>query len=174
MSLPLAYFLTWHTYGTWLHGDDSGSVDTEHNAFSTPRLRADSNRFQIARRAMKDPPLILSHTARILVDNIMREHCQLRAWDLRALAIRSNHVHAVIANPTIAPEPIVKQLKEWATRKLRSHNTVAPRQRVWADHASTLYLYTPESLAEKTHYVTDMQDDVPDHRARKDWDTKLA
>lgn len=23
---PLAYFITWRTYGTWLHGDERGSV----------------------------------------------------------------------------------------------------------------------------------------------------
>ena len=28
---PLAYFITFHTYGSWLHGAVSGSVDDEHN-----------------------------------------------------------------------------------------------------------------------------------------------
>jgi hypothetical protein len=30
MSDPLAYFLTWVTYGTWLPGDDRGWVEYRH------------------------------------------------------------------------------------------------------------------------------------------------
>ena len=35
-SVPLAYLITFRTYGTWLHGDARGSVDREHNVFGTP------------------------------------------------------------------------------------------------------------------------------------------
>jgi hypothetical protein len=28
---PLAYFITFTTYGTWLHGNGAGSVDPAHN-----------------------------------------------------------------------------------------------------------------------------------------------
>ncbi len=31
MDLPLAYFITFHCYGTWLQGDAPGSVDRSHN-----------------------------------------------------------------------------------------------------------------------------------------------
>src|SRR5262249_22110119 len=158
------------TYGTWLHGDDAGSVDANHNRFGMPRIQPDESRFNQARRAMTEPPMLLSPITRILVDAVMREHCRLREWDLRALAVRSNHVHAVIASPTIAPEPIVKQLKEWATRNLRSHRLAAPHQHVWAEHASTIYLYEPGSLDDKIRYVLTMQDDVDESRTRKDWD----
>jgi REP element-mobilizing transposase RayT len=155
------YFLTWHTYGTWLHGDSAGSVDNDHNRFGTPRLPASPMLFSASAHALKHPPLILSPIARTLVDNIMREHCRIRAWNLLALRVRSNHVHAVIGEPTVDPEPIVKQLKEWGTRKLRQHRIIGPRQHAWADHASTIYLYEPGSVEEKVHYVLHMQDDPP-------------
>lgn len=32
---PLAYLITFRTYGTWLHGDERGSVDKNHNKFGT-------------------------------------------------------------------------------------------------------------------------------------------
>jgi hypothetical protein len=35
---PLAYHITWGTYGTRLHGDKRGTVDRENNAFGTPVL----------------------------------------------------------------------------------------------------------------------------------------
>lgn len=163
------YFLTWHTYGTWLHGDEAGSVDVAHNRFGTPRLAPDQARFDLALHAMKHGPVTLSFTARILVDDAMRRHCRIRAWDLRALAVRSNHVHVVIANPESPPEQMVKQLKEWGTRKLRVHRIIGPRQRAWADHASTGYLYEPGSLDEKIRYVLEMQDSPPPGHGRPGW-----
>jgi REP element-mobilizing transposase RayT len=101
----------------------------------------------------------------------MRDHCRIRKWDLRALAVRSNHVHVVIADPLIKPEPIVKQLKEWGPRKLREHRIVGVTQRVWAEHASTIYLFEPGSLEEKVEYVNKMQDG---NEGREDWDVKLG
>lgn len=42
-NAPLAYFISIRTYGTWLHGDDRGSVDRQHNEFNTPMLPANSH-----------------------------------------------------------------------------------------------------------------------------------
>src|SRR6266478_1713782 len=41
MSEPVAYFITFTTYGTWLHGRAPGSVDREHNQPGTAFLPAD-------------------------------------------------------------------------------------------------------------------------------------
>jgi len=43
-SIPLAYLITFTTYGTWLHGDPRGSVDREHNVWGTPFLDPDRAR----------------------------------------------------------------------------------------------------------------------------------
>ena len=39
--MALAYFITFSTYGTWLHGTTKGkgSVDREHNQHGCPSLR---------------------------------------------------------------------------------------------------------------------------------------
>jgi hypothetical protein len=168
------YLLTWHTYGTWLHGDDAGSVDLAHNRFGTPRLAPDPERFRKALRALKHPPVTLSLAARILVDNIVRKHCRIRCWDLRALAIRSNHAHVVIGEPEVIPEIIVKQLKEWGTRELRAHRIVGMRQHAWADHGSMIYLYEPDSLERAIKYVLDMQDEPESGHGRPGWDKRLG
>ena len=33
-DIPLAYLITFRSYGTWLHGDKRGSVDRFHNHYS--------------------------------------------------------------------------------------------------------------------------------------------
>jgi hypothetical protein len=42
MGTPLAYFITFTCYRTWLHGDERGSVDDEHNAPGTAVLPPDA------------------------------------------------------------------------------------------------------------------------------------
>jgi hypothetical protein len=39
-AAPLAYLITFNTYGSWLHGDRRGSVDRFHNRYGTPRVGA--------------------------------------------------------------------------------------------------------------------------------------
>ena len=34
---PFAFLITFRTYGTWLAGDERGSVDKYHNKYSGPR-----------------------------------------------------------------------------------------------------------------------------------------
>jgi REP element-mobilizing transposase RayT len=123
---------------------------------------------------MLHPPLVLSQVARVLVDKVMREHCRIRSWDLRALAVRSNHVHVVIAAPAIEPEPIVKQLKEWGTRTLQSHRIIGMRQLAWADHGSTIYLYEAGSLEKAIAYVLEAQNAPRDEYLRPDWRERLG
>lgn len=174
MIFPPGYFLTWHTYGTWLHGDGAGSVDKDHNQFGAPRLTADRPRLDRALASLRHPPVVLGHTARLLVDAVIREHCARRSWTLAALAVRSNHVHVVVAGVAREPELIVKQLKEWGTRKLRSHSIVGPNSLAWADHASTIYLYESGSLARATRYVLTMQDEPPEGHGRPEWQSEYT
>ena len=174
MALAPGYLLTWHTYGTWLHGDDAGSVDQLHNLFGSPKLEGDPSRFRDARLCMKDPPLVLAPMARVLVDKIMREHCRIRHWTLLALRVRSNHAHVVIVKPEIGPELIVKQLKDWGTRTLRAHRIVGVEQCVWADHGSMIFLFQPGSVDRAVEYVLKMQDDPPPGHGRDGWLEKLG
>jgi hypothetical protein len=58
MSEPLAYFLTWTTYGTWLPGDSRGWVNRHRKGgviVEAPCPALES----YARGLMKDPPVVL-------------------------------------------------------------------------------------------------------------------
>ena len=54
---PLAFFITFRTYGTWLHGDPRGSVDRQHNRYGTPYLPPNKLRQKYERRLLKQPPV---------------------------------------------------------------------------------------------------------------------
>ena len=157
-NAPRGYLLTWGTYGTWLHGDVAGSVSRHNNAFGTPLCPPDEWLNDLARRGLKYEPVVLSPESRAVVEQAIRDHASFRQWDAPAINARSNHVHVVVAAPTIRPEPIMKQFKEWGTRRLRTAGLAPAVGEVWTPHGSTRYLYEPGSLEAAIRYVLFEQD----------------
>ena len=60
----MAYFLTFTTYGAWLHGRQAGSVDREHNTPGTPFLPADAEMEAARRKVMRQQPYLLDEAKR--------------------------------------------------------------------------------------------------------------
>lgn len=147
MSIPLAYFLTWTTYGTRLHGDDRGSVDREHNYRGSPILTRSVNRVKHMRSLLTHAPLVLSDAMRESVHQTIVQHCQFRRWTLSAINVRTNHVHVVVRGAhEKGPEDVMGQLKSWSTHRLRESGLVEPHREVWTSHGSTIWINTEESL----------------------------
>ena len=152
------YFLTWHTYGTWLHGDSRGSVDAEHNELNAPLAPDDPDRRSRMQALLKHPPVVLSDRARELVEATIRRHCEVRDWRLWAVSVRSNHVHVVVGcPPEVSPERAMEQFKAWGTRRLREAGLLEPERTVWVEHGSTRWIKTEESLAQVVDYVENRQ-----------------
>ncbi|MBK7725394.1 MAG: hypothetical protein IPI33_09205 [Dehalococcoidia bacterium] len=136
------YFLTFRTYGTWLHGDPRGSVDREHRDFGEPRIERDDGLLRRRRAVMKNAPFVLDTAAkRQAVDTSIRRTCGLRQWDLLALNVRSNHVHVVVGAES-PEEKVLADLKAWATRALRDAGLADQSADVWSHHGSTRVLTT--------------------------------
>ncbi len=155
-SVPLAYLITFTTHGTWLHGDSRGSVDDQHNVYSTPHLARDQRREQYEQAASKGEPVLLGAKHRNIVRRTIVEVCQHRHWDLHTLSVRTNHVHVVVA-ALCKPERVMSDLKSWATRRLREAELCDGRQSPWTEHASTRYLWKPAQVAAACRYVSDGQ-----------------
>ena len=157
MEQPLAYLITWTCYGTWLHGDQRGSVDSTHNIAGSPLLSQNVQHQVAARGRMLGQSTFLRDAARKLVDGTIVKHCQWRRWTLHALNVRTNHVHVVVSAAGTKPEKVMSQLKAWCTRRLRDSGTVTPDQPLWTRHGSTRYLWDETSVAGAIRYVTQMQ-----------------
>ena len=84
---PRAYLITFRTYGTWLHGDERGSVDRFHKEFATPLLAARPRREAFERRLMRHDPVRLDTPRRRAVARAIRETCEIRGWTLLALNV---------------------------------------------------------------------------------------
>ena len=59
-SIPLAYMITFRCYGTWLHGDDRGSVGRRRgNIFGEPKIKPNTTLAQIDSEQLIGPPIKL-------------------------------------------------------------------------------------------------------------------
>lgn len=166
---PLAYFLTWPTYGTWLPGDERGWIKHQRG-WQLP----DPIQKQEAEARMTEDAFRLDDEQRALVNRQIAETCSFRGWTLHAVNCRSNHVHVVLT-ASQSPEVVRNQLKAWCTRRLKeleiarrletptrsvSEGTNAPsiRENWWAERGSQRYINDEDSLEAAIRYVLDGQD----------------
>jgi hypothetical protein len=56
-DVPLAYLITFRTYGTWLPGDERGSIDRFHNVFRSPRVAPNAIMEEQHKKKLKCPPV---------------------------------------------------------------------------------------------------------------------
>jgi hypothetical protein len=94
---PLAYFISFRTYGTWLHGDKRGSIDRFHNAYRSPYILKNQKWHLYNEQRLKAKPLILKARQRKSTEDAIRETCRIRKWLLHAINVRTNHIHAVVS-----------------------------------------------------------------------------
>jgi REP element-mobilizing transposase RayT len=151
-STPLAYFITFSTYGAWLHGREIGSVDKQHNAVGTPFLPADPKKVQTETANMREPPYLLDGARRDIVLRTVLEVASHRGWTVHACHVRTTHVHIVVTG-NAKPEKIMSDFKAYASRRLKEQLNEPHDRKRWTQHGSTLYLWKEPQIAEKIDYV---------------------
>lgn len=149
----LAYFITWTCYGSWLHGDERGSVDDTHNRYKTPYSEPDQQRATETRRSFAESPWMMSDQDRTEVEEAIRTAASIRSWRITELNVRTNHVHVVIISLGQEPEHVAQILKAWATRKLKGSGRHPGRTRFWTNQASTRHLFDDDAIASARRYV---------------------
>jgi len=160
---PLAFFITFRCYGTWLHGDARESADRRsgRNVYGAPRIGAHTGWERSDRAETKHVATKLGARRRAVVDEAIRNVCRHRGYRLHAINVRTNHVHTVVSAPG-KPEPILSAFKAYATEALRDAGLLPRDVRPWSRHGSTRYLWTPGALEMAIDYVLNGQgDDLP-------------
>jgi hypothetical protein len=158
MPDPLAFFLTWPTYGTWLPGDERGWV-----LYSVGHQSSDEFRRRMAEMWMTEDACRLAPDQRRLVEATVARHCEIRGWELFEVNCRSNHLH-VVFNGQLQPDVMRTQFKAWCTRRLKEREIaqgLSPtnvRQNWWAERGSCRYINDDASLEAARLYVRDAQD----------------
>lgn len=87
-EFPLAYHITWTTYGTWLPGDTRSWLKKGDPVIQSP----DPDLEAAARDVMTEEAIIFDQDQRNFVDETIVKHCELRKWILHARNVRTNHI----------------------------------------------------------------------------------
>jgi len=155
-SSPLAYFITFTTYGTWLHGDARGSVDPDHRVYGTPFVAPDPQRVEQTSGRRRHTSVLLNPARRKIVEEAIRDVCNHRDWTRHAMNVRRNHVHVVVSAEE-SPERVMNTLKSWLTRRMVEAGALPAKTKAWTRHGSTRYLWNAEQVANACRYVVEGQ-----------------
>jgi len=148
---PLALFLTWTTYGSWLPGDARGWTD-DRGMIRAPNPRL----MRIAVGSLKHEPVVFAPADRDKVEQVIREHCHFRGWHLLAASCRSTHVHVVVAAENRRPDEVLRSLKAWCSRQLAAHGRRSASR--WSRGGSVRRLYESRDVEAAVVYVAELQD----------------
>lgn len=152
MMPPLAYFITWSTYGSWLPGDERGWVKKGESGVQA----GDEQRRADALSRMKETPVSLTVAQRAAVEATIRRHCEIRKWTLHAVNARAQHVHVVVTADR-DPDTVREQLKAWCTRKLNELNRGLRRENWWTEGGSARWVNDAQHLLDVIAYVLEKQ-----------------
>jgi REP element-mobilizing transposase RayT len=153
---PLAYFITFSSYGTRLHGSKNGSVDRHHNQYGDDLIPPKPSLEQFEKQTLKSPTVTFESEHRQIILETIRQVCDYRHWRPFAIHVRTNHVHAVVSVDT-TPEKALHDFQAYVTRHLRKEFPVLKDRKVWTRHGSTRYLWNRKSLFEAITYVVHEQ-----------------
>ena len=149
---PIAYFITWTTYGSWLPGDGRG-----WNKKNSGEIQSPNRLFvEIAEADLKEDVYLLSLDDRKVVEQTVASHCEIRSWMLHKVNARSNHVHVVVSAPGYKPDLVCSQFKSWCSRNLKK--SYPNRERFWTEGASSRWINHQDDLEAAITYVAEAQD----------------
>jgi REP element-mobilizing transposase RayT len=151
-EFPLAYLVTFRCYGTWVHGDGRGSMDRTHNVYGSPKIAPNQSLQRSDMKQLMHAPVRLDAKNRLIVEQAVKEVCDYRRYVLRAINVRTNHVHLVVTAAR-EPEPLLEAFKSYSTRALRRAGVISPTLKPWIRHGSTIYLWKERDVAKAIEYV---------------------
>ena len=152
MRNPLAYHITFTTYGTWLHGDGRGSVSKALNQYSSDFVTPSRSLKNREKRILKNQPVILNKMQRKTALEAILQVCNYHNWFAHAVHVRSNHIHIVVYGKEM-PEKMMAQFKAYATRAIKKCSYDVYIKKYWTRHGSTRYIWKKDALASTIEYV---------------------
>src|SRR2546425_12343799 len=93
---PLAYHVTFGTYGTRLHGDERGTVDRAMNKPGDPIIGADPGWWELERKKLRFDPVILRPDEMIYIESVVPSICTRGGWAHHIAAGGPDHVHVLL------------------------------------------------------------------------------
>jgi hypothetical protein len=117
LEYPLAYHITFGTYGARLHGDERGTVSRGRNRFGEPIVGKDVVWERMERSQLKFPPVVLSDAQQRRVEDVVPAICERGGWEYQMAAGQPDHVHVMLTTPNDGKR-VRKWLKTWLGQEM--------------------------------------------------------
>jgi REP element-mobilizing transposase RayT len=156
-DVPLAYLITFRCRGTWLHGDERGSIDRFNNTYASPFLPPNEKWQRYNQTVLKGKATYLTAKRRTAVERAIRDTCAHRTRHLFAVNVRTNHVHSVVAAGSAKTSSVIHAFKANATREMRQVRCWPHSYSPWVDKGSKRKLWNENSIALAVDYVLNGQ-----------------
>jgi REP element-mobilizing transposase RayT len=140
-SRPIAYHVTFGTYGTRLHGDARGTVDRAMNQPGDPIIGADAGWWEMERKRLKFEPVVLTPEQMCFVESALLSVCERGGWELHTGAGGPDHVHNLISADADG-EAVRKWLKRWLGEALSAKWPRPDGSTWWAEGGSVKWVWT--------------------------------
>ncbi len=144
-STPFAYFITFTTRGSRLHGCEKGSVNRKGEY-----IEINPNWENFDKSEMTNQPIVLSSIQRKIVQNALKSCCEKKKWTLHIVAVQSNHVHILLSANEQTFDFVATALKAAATNALHKSGEFEKNVKIWTRKASKRYVFNDEE-----YYVYD-------------------
>ncbi len=149
---PLAYHITFGTYGTRLHGDPRGTVDRTLNNPGDPIIGADGGWQRIERSRLNFPPVVLSDELRRFADSIVPNLCERGGWTFHACATRPDHVHVLLSTDREG-KAVRSWLKRWLGEALCKRWPLPDGAGWWAKGGSVKWVWQDRYFHNVRKYI---------------------
>ena len=150
---PIAYLITFRCYGTWIHGDERGSVNKFNNKYQSPFIKTNKTWEAENKNKLKGEAVILNAEQRTIIEETIREVCKFKDWVLHAVSVRTNHIHVVASTGNHSAKSALNAFKSYSTKNLRKNNLWNLEHSPWSDKGSKRYLWNEKSLETAIEYV---------------------
>jgi len=153
---PIAYHLTFGTYGTRLHGNDRGTVHRLMNHPGDPIVDRAEAWQRMERSLLKYPMVILTEQQRLMIEETIPSICERGGWKFLHCAARADHVHVQLKGNTEG-KAIRRWLKTWLGQALNVRWPKPVGASWWAECGSVKWIWTDDYFENVYLYIDDQR-----------------
>ncbi|MFG0330085.1 MAG: hypothetical protein ACF8PN_09330 [Phycisphaerales bacterium] len=149
---PLAFHITFGTYGARLHGDPRGTVALPDNRHGDPIVRFDAEWSAEERARLHGRMVILTNEQRQCVERVMPSICERGGWHHLIAAAARDHVHTLLV-AEVDGVRIRRWLKRWVGDALSQRWPDPTRSRWLAKGGSARQVWSNDYLETAFEYI---------------------
>ena len=151
---PIAYHITFGTYGTRLHGDPRATVSRDMNKPGDPIIGSNPSWWKQERDRLNFEPVVFSREQMQYAESQIPLICARGGWKMHQCAVGPDHVHNVLSFEA-PPEAVRRWLKTWLGQAMSAR---WPREGPWwAEGGSIKWVWNEAYFRRVFDYVRDQR-----------------